>query len=68
MNKAGGNIQKKGGKDDDSDDPIAQAMKLREKFGGPTAQVPAAEAKKLGLVKAPSEKKDSEKPVTKPKT
>lgn len=29
-------------------------MKLREKFGGPTSQVPAAEAKKLGLVKGPS--------------
>lgn len=27
---------KKGGKDDDSDDPIAQAMALRIKAGGPT--------------------------------
>jgi hypothetical protein len=42
---------KKQGKDDDTDDPIAQAFKLREKFGGPTQQVPAAEAKKLGLIK-----------------
>lgn len=37
---------------DDSDDPIAQAMALRIKAGGPTSVVSAADAKKLGLIKA----------------
>lgn len=36
-------------KDDDTDDPIAQAFKLREKAGGITSVLSAAEAKKLGI-------------------
>ena len=44
-----GGIKK--GKDDDGDDPIAQAMALRMKAGGPTSVITPAEAKKLGLLK-----------------
>lgn len=47
----GGGVITKKAKEDDSDDPIAQAIKLREKFGGNTSVVPQAEAKKLGLIK-----------------
>jgi len=44
------NVLKKGAKDDnDADDPIAQAIKLREKAGGPAEVFSAAIAKKLGL-------------------
>lgn len=39
-------------KEDESDDPIAVAMALRIKAGGPTQVVPASEVKKSGLIKA----------------
>ena len=48
------------GKDDDKDDPIAQSLKIREKIGGLTAVLTAAEAKKHGI-KMP-EVKDQPKP------
>jgi len=51
----------KKGKDDDNDDPIALATKYREQFGGPTAVVSAADAKKLGLKVTKVEPKDPKK-------
>ncbi|CDW71249.1 UNKNOWN [Stylonychia lemnae] len=51
---------KKGGKDDDSDDPIAKSLALRIKAGGISEVISQAEAKKLGLIKttvtAPADK------------
>lgn len=40
--------KKPAGKDDDSNDPIAAAMALRIKAGGPTSVVSASDAKKGG--------------------
>lgn len=52
----------KKGKDDDSDDPIAQAMAIRIKAGGPTQVISAADAKKMGLkVTAPPVSKPADK-------
>lgn len=55
---------------EDADDPIAQAMRLREKAGGVTSQVSAADAKKAGAgagVTAKIEPK-AEPKATKPAT
>ena len=53
------------GKDDDKDDPIAQAQKLREKVGGPTYVVSQTDAKKLGIkLNGDKEVKDKETPKT----
>ena len=58
LDKAGAG---KKGKDDDNDDPIALHMKYREQFGGPSAVVSAADAKKLGLKVTKVETKDPKK-------
>ena len=46
-------------KDDDKDDPIAQHLKAREKAGGITTILSAADAKKAGLKVGGAESKES---------
>lgn len=53
----------KKGKDDDSEDPIAQHLAIRMKAGSLTSTISAVEAKKMGLIKTiPTETKPP-KPV-----
>lgn len=73
VNAAASGKKPTAGKDDDSDDPIAQAMALRIKAGGVTSVVSAPDAKKAG-VKQPTPAqgaKDTAKPtdkITRPQT
>ncbi len=62
---SGTTSKKPAGKDDDSDDPIAQAMALRIKAGGVTSVISAVDAKKAG-VKIPTPAATAKDTTTKP--